>query len=354
MNKRSEFAWHRFREKVSELGGIVLEPAWLGKDVPHRIRCSEGHQGSPRPGDVRDGTGICRVCAGQDPATAARQFRERIAAMGGVVLEPSWLGNNTPHLIRCAAGHETRPRPAAIQQGRGCCKVCAGKDPVSAERRFRARVAQLGGTVVAQQWRGVGAPHRVVCAEGHDCSPYPQDVQQGGGLCRACAGNDPVSAELWFRTRVEELGGRVVEPSWLGNKAPHRAICAAGHECSPRPNDVQQGEGICRPCGGKRWDVFYTVTNPRLRHLKIGITSGDPRPRLADHAANGFTLASLILTDLPGTIAPELEVAVMTACRLAGEYPVRGREYFDARALGVVLNTVGSALPIITAGAVRP
>jgi hypothetical protein len=339
MNRTSVIAWERFRRQVAEQGGVVLEPFWLGKDKPHRLLCREGHECSPRPGDVRGGKGICRTCGGKDPFAAERRFRERVAAQGGVVLELVWLGLHAPHLVKCAQGHETRPMPSNIvHKGAGICRVCAVRDPVTAQRQFCERVAKLGGTVPEQAWRGVDAAHRVICAAGHECAPRPSELKQGGGLCRVCAGNDPADADRKFRKRVEALGGRVIEPTWLGNKASHRVICAEGHECAPRPNDVTQGGGICRLCAGKHWDVFYVVSNPMLYHLKFGITSGDPRPRLGAHATNGFTVVHRLLTGLPGTTAPDLEAVVLATFQLAGEMPVRGREYFDVSLLTLVLD----------------
>ena len=41
---------------------------------------------------------------------------------------------------------------------------------------------------------------------------------------------------------------------------------------------------------------------------------------------------------MPGTVAPEMEQAVMAALRLAGEQPVKGREYYDASVLALVLD----------------
>lgn len=344
MRRDSAMAWAAFRERVTALGGTVLESAWLGKGTPHRIRCASGHLGSPRPGDVRQGKGICRTCAGQDPASADQRFRERVAALGGDVLEPTWLGNHKPHLVRCALGHEVRPTPANVSRGQGICRVCAIRDPVAAERAFREFIGRLGGTVLEQPWRGSDAPHAAICPVGHECLPRHSGLLRGEGMCRTCAGNDPVRAERGFRDRVAALGGCVVEETWLGNKSPHRVICAAGHDCHPRPNDVQQGGGICRACAGRQWDVFYVVTHPGRQHLKFGITSGDPRPRLGAHATAGFSTVTLVLEGLQGAVAPELEAMLVATLPASGFLPVRGREYFASAALPVVLDLAASSL----------
>jgi hypothetical protein len=48
----------------------------------------------------------------------------------------------------------------------------------------------------------------------------------------------------------------------------------------------------------------------------------------------------LVLEGLPGTVAPEMEAAAIAALKLAGINPLRGREYYDAEALFIVLDIV--------------
>ncbi|MFE9855542.1 hypothetical protein [Streptomyces sp. NPDC005780] len=143
-----------------------------------------------------------------------------------------------------------------------------------------------------------------------------------------------------FRARVKELGGEVLEPAWLGNVTPHRVRCSKGHETTPAPSSVQQGNGICRKCAGKVWDVFYVVADEVHDTVKFGITSGDPRPRLKTHGRDGFERVIRLVENLPGDLAPRLERVVLTALRDARESPIRGAEYFPARTLGLILDLV--------------
>ncbi|MFZ4266570.1 hypothetical protein ACOZDX_13650, partial [Streptomyces arboris] len=137
---------------------------------------------------------------------AEAAFRARLAELGATLLETDWLGNGARHRVRCLRGHDCTPRPTDIQRGQGLCRACAGNDPESAETAFRARLAELGAVLLESEWLGSGTPHRVRCAKGHGCTPRPNSVQKGQGLCRACAGNDPESAETAFRARLAELG----------------------------------------------------------------------------------------------------------------------------------------------------
>lgn len=332
---RSIAAEAAFRARVEQLGGQVVGE-WVFNYEPVEVTCAAGHSCQPTPKSILQGNGICRTCAGQDPIVAEAAFRTRIAQLGGQVVG-EYVNNNTPVACVCAQGHACRPRPGWIQRGGGMCRTCAGKDPVAAERAFRDRIAELDGKVIGD-YTGMANPVDCLCPAGHLCQPQPANIQQGKGMCRICVGLDPATAEVAFRTRVTELGGKVLEPMWLGARTPHRALCPQGHLCWPNPSNVRQGIGICAECAGKVWDAFYTVTNPELRRLKFGVTSGDPRPRLRNHHRAGYVDVVRVLPDLPDAHA--LEQHIRVTLREAGIAAVQGWEYFHIDALAVVLDVV--------------
>jgi len=266
---------------------------------------------------------------------AEAAFLARLAELGATPLEP-YQGGHIPVRVRCAAGHECGPHPSSVMAGRGICRTCAGQDPAVAKAAFLARLAELGATPL-EPYQGRHVPVRVRCAAGHECGPHPSSVAAGRGICRTCAGTDPAVAAARFRARVAELGGELLEP-YQAALTPVRVRCAAGHECRPRPNSVMTGGGICRVCAGLVWDVFYVVANPAAARVKFGITSGDPRPRLATHRRSGYQEVVRLLTGLPGTEAPEVERAVQATLALAEVLPIKGREYFDISALAIVLD----------------
>lgn len=333
---RSSAAETLFRSRVAELGGQVTEPGWRGVNQPHRVICKDGHECAPYPSSLRDGQGICRTCAGNDPAVAEAEFRSRVAVLGGIVTEPNWLGSNTAHRVTCPEGHAVRPYPSSVRTGGGLCRVCTGRDSDSAWQAFCGRVTALGGVVLEPKWLGSGTPHRVICRDGHTARPRPGNIQSGEGICRACAGTDPAGAEAAFRARVEKLGGRVVEPKWLGNRRRHRVICPEGHPCAPWPGNLGKGYRLCDRCDRAR-DLFYVVGNPEAGRVKLGITWGEGKRRLGEHRQDGYVQ---VIRSRRATEAEELEGAVLATLRLAGIRPVRGREHFDLTALAVILDVV--------------
>lgn len=329
----------RFQGRLDELGATLLENEWLGYGVPHRVRCAAGHECSPRPSGVINGQGVCLTCAGKDPRMSEAAFRSRLAELGATLIEPTWLGVERPHRVICANGHDCSPRPHSVQQGQGICRTCAQRSPDASEAKFRARLEELGATLLEPRWLGANEPHRVLCSAGHECTPRPSNAQEHG-ICEACARRCTRSAEAAFRARIEELGAVLLEPRWLGNDRSHRVLCAAGHTCYPRPAHVQQGHGVCRFCANKEWDTFYVVADNAAGLIKFGITNGTGRARLARHRRDGFTTVLRLLQGLSADTSVRLESDVLATLRLAREEPARGREYFPVHVVALVLDVV--------------
>lgn len=209
--------------------------------------------------------------------------------------------------------------------------------------QFRRRLAELGAAPLFETWLGSGRAHRVRCTGGHICYSRPNDVQQGGGLCRTCAGSDTEAAEAAFLVRLKELRAAPLYEKWLGTKLPHLVRCQAGHEVSPKPGDILAGQGVCCICThAGEWDVFYIVASGTA--VKFGITTGGPRRRLAAHARQGYTEVVRVAVGLPGAVAFDTERAVRQALALAGEKPIRGREYFGRACLGLIVDVADSWL----------
>lgn len=345
-----------FRAAVARANAALIQAEWLGAGRPHHVRCANGHDCWPRPHDVCRGTGICRACAGLDPATAEMAFRARIAEQGGIPVYRQWLGVHQPHHVRCGVGHDCWPHPSSLRDGKGICRACARQDPATAEAAFRAQLEAADATLLEPGWLGADKPHHVRCASGHDCWPRPSGVcRRGRGICRPCgyvalsvsrlAGPESAAAEAAFRARLAELAALPRYDQWLGVNRPHHVLCVMGHDCYPRPGGVLQGDGPCRVCAGKVWDVFYTVADEAKYRVKFGVTSGDPRPRLAAHHRRGYRTVARLATDLPPGVAPGAEKAVKATLALASERPVHGTEYFDLSCLGLIVDVADSWLP---------
>lgn len=272
-------------------------------------------------------------------ADAVAEFGKRLDQLGATLLEDRWLGYTAKHHVVCRNGHDCYVRPSDIRRGEGVCRKCAGKDPIHAEEKFRARVAELGGVCLYPSWRGVHKPHHVRCANGHDCYPRPSGITGNGtGICKACATNGSFNAEKDFRKSIAELGGVCLYVSWQGVMSPHHIRCKNGHDCYPNPNSVKNGQGICRICAVGADDIFYIVRNPDDGTVKFGITQKDPRPRMRDHRRDGYSEVIRIVGELPEGDPRDIERNIIHALRDAGIKPVKGREYYPSEAFALIMD----------------
>ncbi len=123
---------------------------------------------------------------------------------------------------------------------------------LQAESAFRIRLTEAGAQLLEPSWLGNAAPHRVRCPVGHLCTPRPSNIQQGQGMCRTCARKDPASAAAAFVERLTAAGAVLLETVWLGVHTPHRIRCAAGHTSCRRPSALRRSGRVCSLCPRRR------------------------------------------------------------------------------------------------------
>lgn len=209
---------------------------------------------------------------------------------------------------------------------------------IAAEKKFVQRIIELGAVPSWDEWKGMKTPHKIICKNGHTYAPRPDHVMWDGITpCRICVGLDPITAELNYRKLLSSVKATPGWKSWLGMKIPHKVICAKDHTCWPRPDSVQQGQGPCSKCSNKQWNVFYLVINSGDDALKFGITSGNPKRRLYDHARNGYTEVVKIIKS---SNALNIEGQLRYILTSNGYIPIRGREYYSIDALSLILDTL--------------
>ncbi len=81
--------------------------------------------------------------------------------------------------------------------------VATRRSPAQAREAFLTRLSELGGRLAPQSvYVDTQTPVEVICAARHTSAPRPANVLFGGGICRPCAGTDPVATEAALRPRA--------------------------------------------------------------------------------------------------------------------------------------------------------
>lgn len=186
---------------------------------------------------------------------AGKRFIKLIEKLGGKVLG-EYKRSFTGVECECREGHKCNPCLSSVRQGNGMCKICARNDTETCEKNFRERIAEIGGKVLGE-YRGANISIKCECRYGHQCNPSPSNVKKGGGICQICYGNDPEISEKNFRERIAEFGGKVLG-KYRGSLIPIECECHEGHTCNPYPGSVRDGGGICNQCSQSGIEIFMS------------------------------------------------------------------------------------------------
>ncbi|MDD4930542.1 MAG: hypothetical protein PHG66_00105 [Candidatus Colwellbacteria bacterium] len=244
----------RFNKRIKALGGKVIGE-YKGKDIPVDCICVNNHKCNPRPGCVQQGQGICKICAKNDSETSKQNFYNQIQALGGKVVG-EYKGKDIPVDCICVNNHKCNPRPGCVRNGNGICRICANNDPETSKQNFYELIKELGGKVVGEYINSV-LPIECLCSNNHVCNPSPNSIQRGNGICRICANNDLETSKQNFYDRIKEFGGNVVG-EYINVMTPVKCLCSDNHVCNPRPNSIQRGNGMCNRCvqsGGEKFII---------------------------------------------------------------------------------------------------
>jgi hypothetical protein len=239
-----EEAEKNFIANIERLDGRVVGKYLYSYEKVECI-CKNGHNCYPRPGDVRNGHGMCRKCINLCPVEAEKKFVSNVEKMGGTVVG-KYI--NSYHKIQCICknGHVCYSHPGSVRKGFRSCKKCIGQCPLEAKKIFFTTIEQLGGQVVGE-YKETRVKVQCICKNGHICYPRPSSVRQGGGMCKKCTGHCPIEAEKNFIMKIEKLGGEVVG-RYAGCERKVKCICKYGHICHPIPKNIRIGHGMCYTC----------------------------------------------------------------------------------------------------------
>lgn len=283
------------------------------------------------------------------------RFLAKLVELGATPLYAVWNGMQTNTLIRCPQGHEYSPRPNNLMNGCGGCRTCSLgprsrlNRPRSArsEAKFLAALNEVGARPDYETWLGAGTAHAVICPADHRTTTTPANVINGCYPCRECRPTDMARQHVArdrFASVVESLGGEVIG-EYVNGYTPVEVRCRDGHRTLVHPTSVLHcGQGLCGRCAGQNHDAVYVLTDPKRTELKFGVTSGDPKNRLNDHARQrGLTETLHLRTGLLDGEALRIERMIKAALREAGATPTRGREQFDIEWLPLVEAVLNAA-----------
>ena len=192
-----------------------------------------------------------------------RRFVKNIEKLGGRVTG-EYVGDKLHIACVCKNGHNCSPIPNNIRRGQGMCKICVCKDSETSKINFINNIeVKLEGRVIGE-YKGKDIPIECICKQGHICNPRPSSIRDGNGMCRICVEQDPKTAKQNFITTIEKKFEGQVIGEYKGCDTPVDCICKYGHKCNPRPNNIKTGQGMCNRCSQSGGEIFISHVLEKL------------------------------------------------------------------------------------------
>jgi hypothetical protein len=319
-----------------DAGAQPLTP-FPGTQLPWRSLCLDcGDIVTPRYNDVRRGNGVCfgRCRAARISAALRRDAGDATSVMLQHGWEPvaPYPGAGKAWKCRCIGCASIKDkRLSHVQEGRGSCTVCSGKEVTG---KSACAVLHGVGLTPLVPYPGSQLAWLSRCdAAGHIVAPTYAKVKYRGDGCYHCRGRK-ISARLRLsesdaRASMLSAGLDPLDPYPGSVEVPWRARClTCASVVAPRLHGIRGGQGGCRYCATHGLDpsrpaYVYLVEHPDFGALKVGIaTSPD---RLKTHVRGGWQSVAVWDTD-DGHQARAVEVAAISWMRSRGAPPLSRME----------------------------
>lgn len=235
MNQRQQKKYKELENLVKNRNWELISINYIDCNTKLLFKCSFGHLRKMTPNNFKKGRG-CAVCTGCDPVNAKLWFENKVKELGGTIVG-EYVNAKTPVPIICNKGHRSNKLPTGLQQGEGICRVCAGNDPKIAEENFINRVIELGGTFIKE------------CISTYQSaevmSSVPIDNQKGIYLGHS----EPNNIELEFTVRTNQLDRESIY-SYINAYTHVNVLCKNNHKCWVYPSSIRLGYSLCKICNG--------------------------------------------------------------------------------------------------------
>jgi hypothetical protein len=187
-NTCPETAKQNFIKNIQNLGGTVVGE-YINSQTKVECKCKKGHLCNPIPGNIQQGkSGLCKECFDVDLKENSKQhFYMLIHEKKGKVIGPH-IDKYSPIDCECSQGHICKPKPVNIRRtGGDICLKCVNRCPESSEKNFYDSINKMGAQVIGSYINCKTAVD-CICKNGHECKPRPNMVQQGrDGICKKCS-----------------------------------------------------------------------------------------------------------------------------------------------------------------------
>lgn len=213
MKKRLKYTVKDMQLLALSRGGQCLSDEYMGAMQKIRWQCSEGHQWSATPNNIRNGK-WCPFCA-RTKKLSIETIYELALSKGGKCLSKKYINAKVKLHWQCSEGHKWYAPQSDVKQGQWC-PICAGKVVYSINDAKKV-ANERNGYCLSQNYENSKIPLHWQCADGHKWKASFSSIKRGS-WCPYC--------KMWFHQEIcraifEHLFGvkfPIDKPNWLLNE----------------------------------------------------------------------------------------------------------------------------------------
>jgi hypothetical protein len=256
--------------------GRCLSIEYLGSAKPLRWICAVGHEWDARPSSIKSGN-WCPYCA-RNRKLEFEQMCQIARERGGRCLSTVYRNGRTPLLWECSQGHQWTARPENIKGGTrkkgSWCLECYNTRRIFRPKQDLKAMQELarsrGGQCMSATYMGSKTKLTWHCAYEHEWEARPVSVLQGT-WCPVCARNQRLELSALQKIAANR-GGDCLSQTYVNERTTLTWYCAAGHRWSATPAKVKRGSW-CPKCAGSgrrnKWIAPRTIEHSVFR--KVGV-----------------------------------------------------------------------------------
>lgn len=235
--------YERLARTATDRGGALVDETFLGWDVKHTFRDSQGREWKALPTNILKGKWSPHERGHKSRDQWYLEIQAIARGQGGQLLEKEFKGHKVHHWFEDSDGNKFRARPSNIRRGQWSPFQTGGvKDPIALWDLFNELARRKGYTLLSEGYVNEDTELEFMDEQGRTFRRKPS-------LCRAGYWSpfeqNILRDKILYYQRLKEVarakGGRILETEFLGTNTLHWFEDAAGRRFQRTAIDIVAG-----------------------------------------------------------------------------------------------------------------
>lgn len=238
--------------------------------VKYRCKCGEVHQ---KTFDQFKRSHRCKKCRYIASSAGRRKAFEEVksafANAGLTLLEIEYKNSSTLMKCRCKCGREFETFYSTVQQGGGSCPACAGNEKYTYDQ-VKTAFEEAGCVLLSSDYESAHGKLEYICSCGGASTVCFANFRHGN-RCKQCQARNSAERQRedfdYVKAYFDKAGCRLLEVGYINGVSPLRYVCICGEESVTIFRDFRRGRR-CKRCGVEK-NREATIKRGGKRFFKV-------------------------------------------------------------------------------------